>query len=612
MPKAKLPFNVYDLADVINPDGSLIESEGKPLNQRMKIDASRIKSRPTGPTPQPKQSPWISEYPTGFSNDGVRSQMRSDFTMPAEGAGLPAKYVANPEVIEAAPKASSNLPPRVNTFNGKLIDPNVGRLQDAKGLMAALAMESILPSTVMANETEQGLIDEDKVKNGHGRLQVNPAMEIANTNFSDPLLASLFSQTKPTPSATRIAATPKSTVRMVDQDTSGGELVDNDEDSFQQWQAGKIPADTPTETNVTPDSVNGSIRLSGNLPQQQNNPQFVNGDGLTNMIQDYSGKGQSMNEGRDAELLRLMNMRDNAETVMGERTAFNGMDLSALNAFVDSTTGSNLSRGYKAPSSGVDNLNMLNTLNDRVTNHTKSKNAEQLALYKTLLDSQYKDELLDLKAKLGANKPSPFAVMDYKASLQKQTGDFDDAFKVRSAFHKDGGIENLDAGIELTNKLTKFREALGNSKGLAGRMVGAKRANLESLYSQIMTQINRDDAKLGALAGPDLAILKQQFKEPTGLAGFYNDQVNGGIDAQLANIESFIKKIGDRSHYQLSKASKTYGPLGHANDMIDEYNNILSKTYGGGQQANAKGSTSPSYLEQLKILDDKIAEAKKK
>lgn len=520
-----------------NADGSYSYGKGKPLSQKLNIDPSKLQAREMSKG----SSPYIKSqnakvggtYPVEFFNDGVGSGANKNFSMVPEGTGLPAKYVANP-TIESSQGGGSNLPPRVNTFNAKLVDPNIGRLQDARSAMAALALESLIPSTVMANETEQSLLAEQMKKDGYRPenkpldYSINPAQEIANINFNDPLMLAMSKQNKP------------------------------------QLPSQAIPQSSPVQSPLSPETPNqmASMELMEGGRMQgypgSDDARFVNSNGdLHSMIQNYAQEGQGMNAKRDQELMRLLGMRDSMESSLAGKSTFDRMDFSPLAAFVDSATGSKLSQAQKAPASAVDDMNVLSALNDRVSNYTKSKNQEQLALYKTLLDSQYKDEMMDLKLQLAGNKRDP--IQDYMSKLAiKQSMELDKGAKISSG--DVGRITDQDEALDL---LSRVKDSTIQNKAQIGPVTGLARLNPWSDSRNMQAII--DQAKQIIGKGLEGGVLKiEDEKKYAKILPTMNDTFEQ-VQFKLAEIEKTIRAKKGSLLNNLGKSG--YNVSGYKADM---------------------------------------------
>lgn len=361
---------------MFNPDGSYSFGKGKPLSQGIKIDPSKLQQYEVNGA-----SPWTKSanqkvggsYPSGFMNDGVRSPMGSGFTMVPEVTGVPAT-IESPISVESMPRTSGNLPPKIGSpYVEASFKNGNGGLQDVKGMALQTLIASLVPNVTQASELEDQGIKSSMRKDGYNPdnkqmdYSKNPVTDITNDVFSE--IKKPVQQ--PPTMAQKLATT---------QAQSNSQMA--------------APEDPGTEMSYKHSSKGFNPNLG--MP--------VSTSGLEGMINNYAKSGQNMANGRDDELMRLMGMRDQVEGSIANKTTFDRMDLSPLSRFVDSMTGSKLSEGYKTPDSGMQDINNVNAVNEKISNYTKNKNAEQLALYKTLLDSQAKDDKNNLTQQLGFAK----------------------------------------------------------------------------------------------------------------------------------------------------------------------------------------------------------------
>jgi hypothetical protein len=98
------------------------------------------------------------------------------------------------------------------------------------------------------------------------------------------------------------------------------------------------------------------------------------------------------------------------------------------------------------------------------------------------------------------------------------------------------GLQNLGTFAEKVNSL---KSLLKRSNGLPTG--GKERKEYETLVGKIAVQYNQDLAKLGALAGADLDLIKKGIGQDTDLlSGWINSQIKGGTAASIAALDNLL------------------------------------------------------------------------
>lgn len=284
----------------------------------------------------------------------------------------------------------------------------------------------------------------------------------------------------------------------------------------------------------------------------------------------------------DDEAYREMIKRQQSgfEGKLASSSAFGYTDLSPLAALVDDMTGSQFAKSYNAPKGPQVDMANINGLGQQLSEHDLKKRNADIQLINAL------------KEKAAAD---PFAVAQYKHELKmkelaakKGAGlNVKDSTKIKRDFSNDERVKDIDLLENFNKELDSYKATLKSVDGKFDQLTGAKRSEIERLYNKLETTINRDYAKLGALAGQDLTILQNIFKPMTGFTGLYNNAMAGGIPAQIKGINDYMGKAKSRANQQLEVVRDTY-PMDIVGDQYSTYTNRIKSMNSG----DANGSNN--------------------
>jgi len=275
-------------------------------------------------------------------------------------------------------------------------------------------------------------------------------------------------------------------------------------------------------------------------------------------------------------------------------------DLSPLMNLSDSWFGSNLQKGYKAPSSAQELIGTRSALEGAlaknrmgVTEAEKDRLQQNLTNRQKMIDTLTNAGIADakrLEAKTAAGTRSDYKEAQQKLSAEKQ-------------FQTEYGKNVLG--------LAQMRSSLENMRNLIsknGRIpeIGSEEYNqFKSELSSALTTYNVEYAKLGALAGADLGLLNTRFgTSPSYLDTWLQEKfLNKSISKTLANMA----KDADTAVSTLNARTKMYDKFipDERKITFDAY----EKAKGGREGSNSQGS-STSTLQGLNASLD-AAEGKK-
>jgi len=307
----------------------------------------------------------------------------------------------------------------------------------------------------------------------------------------------------------------------------GDPLPKTVEDAYQQAMRGQ--GDTSSLPMTTP------------VPTKEKTKQDQEKNKLkTNAQNQYEKNMRKFMEHRE-KLIR--NSEEQARLMRGGE---NRVDLSSLMALADSETGSNLARSYKAPMTPERREQLAQAMEARAGQGygALANNEYQMATLNNQRDKALRDRLT------GGLKP-----MDLQ--------------RIRQDFSKSGEKKNMDSYVNFSDELKDYKSALQDFEEKGSPLTGKEAARVEALFNKLLTTINRDEAKLGALAGEDLNILRGILKKQTGVGGITNRTLSGGVQSQYEAIDHFINTSSNKANKYLENTRDIY-PVG-VEKSIDTY-----------------------------------------
>lgn len=111
--------------------------------------------------------------------------------------------------------------------------------------------------------------------------------------------------------------------------------------------------------------------------------------------------------------------------------------------------------------------------------------------------------------------------------------------KQRQLISKSEEKKALDAGRDLADSLKAYRD-LVSQKGFEA--FGAGRTQLERAYADLKIKY-KEAANLGALTGPDVAIIEEAIKPATGFSGVWAKITSGGNEGILAGVDDAARAL---------------------------------------------------------------------
>lgn len=314
------------------------------------------------------------------------------------------------------------------------------------------------------------------------------------------------------------------------------------------------------------ESIQPSIIPSKNSAQaQMDDQQFAGGNNSEMSYQDM-----------------IKNQIDGLNNQMSNRSTISYLDLSPLMQAVDNMTGSKMAQSYKGPKASADNdMAKVSSLAEKLADEAARNKQLDIQMRNALKNTA--DQRLNNAMTLAAFKDS----LKGNGLSEKNLSDY----KVN--FLKDDRTKDIDALNDFNSELQDYLQEIQTVGNSWETLSSDKRAKIESAYNKLVTTVNRDYAKLGALAGADLDILKKIFPEMTGFGGAINRFKGANITNQVTNIKDYQTKSKNRAMKQFEKLTAAYPKEAIGEDLYNLYNNQLGSMQDGAKVVGGRAPTTP-------------------
>lgn len=243
------------------------------------------------------------------------------------------------------------------------------------------------------------------------------------------------------------------------------------------------------------------------------------------------------------------------------------VDYSAMMGLADAFTGSRMAQTYHRPEDPNDDIAKL-----------------QAALQKGRNDLG-ENEVALLKSALGAEgelMASRERAKDRALARDVAAGNKDDARNDRLSKEDQNQRESLENKMgQKFRDATRFQQNLADFIDLTKNGIpksGKDRQRAESLYADL-TVAYKNPAGLGALAGPDVNIIKGVLG-PNSYGDFISSYMVKGGDQGVREALKDVAVRNKRVFDDLHRAGKLTYPNKATNDILSEYRNTFDNTYG--------------------------------
>jgi len=269
------------------------------------------------------------------------------------------------------------------------------------------------------------------------------------------------------------------------------------------------------------------------------------------------------------------------------------MDLSPLLAWVDSSYGTNLQRGYTKPMTREERMLKAADLQDILRKAGAGVTEKELELLRAkmgdkkseaeiLANMQYRRELLAAQKAKEANKSDPSNLTPAQISGIKSKYLENEGKTIR-------GLARMKQAANVVNeKLTKI-----------GSM-DVYDAEISKGFADLLVNYNTQIAQLGALTGPDLQLLQAAITMPSGLAE--NFLMNAFGKRTTADIKKTMGTIMEKANFNVTS-------LGEYTDTITRplYDKLVNEYHGyskiGTEQTSDSDPRIDSFMKKNNLTD---------
>lgn len=245
------------------------------------------------------------------------------------------------------------------------------------------------------------------------------------------------------------------------------------------------------------------------------------------------------------------------------------VDLSSLSKLVDEWTGSNLTQAYNRPVSPEERMQVMNQLQGAYQRAQVGVSDAEAQMLENQLNSQLKiDKLFQEEKEAQARAQERKLAQDQARQVKETTQQLSSADKYRKDFgEKIEGLGDFAAALAGARELVKKHGGIPTT--------GDDATTYESYVSTALTNYNRDVAKLGALAGPDLGILSGAVSAgPDALKTAFSKLVRG--QSGKGSVDVFDRLLNQTDNaIKVSDKKVKEGFKGQVDDLhkiyVDEY-----------------------------------------
>lgn len=140
---------------------------------------------------------------------------------------------------------------------------------------------------------------------------------------------------------------------------------------------------------------------------------------------------------------------------------------------------------------------------------------------------------------------------------------------------------------DLKTKLQAYKDMVSASDGF--QVMGSKKTALDSLYAELQVAW-KEAANLGALTGPDLALIQAAVKPTSGASNFLDYKIGGGKEGVQSSIDTALKSLNQKGSKYTNLLQSKY-----SNVKDDPYLVNLTSAFAGEANAGKAESAKSKY-----------------
>lgn len=248
------------------------------------------------------------------------------------------------------------------------------------------------------------------------------------------------------------------------------------------------------------------------------------------------------------------------------------VDLTPLMALADAwsdTPRSNLAQAYQAVKPR-DNSGKMQALQQQLMQQEQGLTGDYISLLR----------LQDAKAKAAEKdkKSQTFEAMPVK-----------DQQRIRTDISKSDDYKKMRSIADLQASTKKYRD-LVNKHGF--QVTGKNKKSMDSAYADLKIKY-KEAAKLGALTGPDVALVEEGVAPSTGLKGVFAQAFGGGKEGVLNSIDQMQKTFGTDFSSAEESLRNTF-PLG-SDEQIGSVRSMFDKHQIANEEKKEESSETKEH-----------------
>jgi hypothetical protein len=251
-----------------------------------------------------------------------------------------------------------------------------------------------------------------------------------------------------------------------------------------------------------------------------------------------------------------------------------GIDMKPLMALSDAWWGGDLAKNYQSPESPEARQEKLVKMEQAIQNARNGISETDASVIKALLGAE-QGKLGIIESSKGRHEMAA-ARAEARGDAEKTRQVFKDQMQeeqARQGLLKNKQVDGMEGLTQMASVLNRLEEAMGKY-GTMDRLAGEGKAELDSIKGQF-TLASKKGEDLGALAGPDMQLIFQNLRTPSGVDALVQALTAGG-DAgtrlQLKQMRQRLHMGYENSITKLTRGYKTKDGRVRGNDLIQGIN----------------------------------------
>lgn len=285
------------------------------------------------------------------------------------------------------------------------------------------------------------------------------------------------------------------------------------------------------------------------------------------------------------------------------------VDLTGLAALTDAWTGSNFVGAYQPQETNKSRRGDIERLQGAIAQNSNALSGNEIDLLKNRLGMQMQTD------KLAYDQGQDAATMDFNKLKHKDDKDYNYAKLVADKANKADpnaltGKDAFDMRIKLGNTspatqargVTKFLGAMNEYERAVDKYGikphGEGKRVLDSAYASMSTSF-KEAADLGALAGPDLELLRQNVGNAADWGTWLSSSATGGVPGIKAAIAQ--ARRGAENDFKLAHGNlkaTTAGVESATGSVLNEYQTSFDRARKYNKTATTGGDKKPATVTQ--------------